>query len=340
MLTTNDISHATFNRFGYNKQFPSLSNYTCTDWKNKLSQLRVEREQELSYRVNECYRLRDLHKNQFDRCISSNQPTVPASASTPTVIAIDNFRQSSQDISFIKKYSIARIKYCPLLYTLDTNVSADHSQEIFLPEKYNNLVKYEKELPILKTLTQHISGVSPVIVSSASAQNYGDTSIPSVQLVNEQNKSSVETKRLSVSSVNTADKYRCIVYDQWPNREQVSKILGYKIEYSGTLAETGKKSKSISGKKSNRQTLTSMSKRVKREEKSKLLINHPITDLNPAVLESSPVIETNKQAKPAQSNLPDIIYPPSEKYSTTISIKRWLMKNSFCSGTPRTFPLL
>ncbi|CAF0750136.1 unnamed protein product [Didymodactylos carnosus] len=332
MLTTNDICKTTFKKFGYSKQFPLVSNYTCLEWKTKLSQLRIKREQELEHRVNECYRLRDLHKNQFDCCITANKQKVSEPLSTTTMIN-DDHQEKSQDVLFEKKHSILRIKYCPLLYTLDTNISTH--QETFVPEKYDKLVKNEKELSILKDLTQHIP--------STSEQDRENTNVPSTQLVNKQMKSSdVTTKRLSVSSVNTADKRRCIVYEEWPNIEQISKILGYKIQQkSMTPAVVEKKSSSplVTGR-SKRHALTSAAKRLKRETNPPLSRNDPPTLSSLAVLGSSPVVMNNLQMKPDKIKLPDIFCPSSESYSTTILIKRWLMKNDFCSGSSRTLPLL
>ncbi len=161
-------------------------------------------------------------------------------------------------------------------------------------------------------------------------------------------------RRPSVSSVASIDKKVNRVYEKWPDYNQISDIVGYRIDppVSKTLSPTVTSDK-LSQQKSNKSAGVSTSfKRVKnviglnpllaRRQSSKNKKTNK-SEIIPIIIDPPPPPPPMTAKPPVKDNrpkLPTLLCPSSTAYSSRIQTRQWLIRNHFSSNATRTLPLL
>jgi hypothetical protein len=170
-----------------------------------------------------------------------------------------------------------------------------------------------------------------------------------------------QQRRLSVSSVSSVDKRANKVYEKWPDYNQISEIVGYRIDPPPSKVITTDSSISahptdvITQRKRNKSTgfptaskqvknVISLNRSSKQRESPKLKkskkpdITPPVVIDKPApTIEKVPIQIPIKEHKP---KLPNILCPSSMTYSNRVQTRQWLIKYHFSSNAIRTLPLL
>ena len=150
-------------------------------------------------------------------------------------------------------------------------------------------------------------------------------------------------RNVSVSPVSSVDKRANKVYEKWPDYNQISEIVGYRINPPSPKIITSKSKSSRPSNAINRlkrnssteQNKTSSRTKQKSPKSKKPDVTLPIIDKPP-----SPIIEKVLINKEIQPKLPNILCPSSITYSNRIRTRQWLIKNNFSLNTIRTLPLL
>ncbi|UJR37437.1 hypothetical protein I4U23_030140 [Adineta vaga] len=294
---------------------------TASQAKKHLHDLRLQRQNQLTTTINECHRLQNVHKqiynHQFDsysieKPVNHQPKNVPPSPLNPP------------------KYSIPRLEYASVIYRQSKST---FEIEPLLDINDNNT------LPIIKELTSHISK-SPCVISNDRQEMYD---------LNQINRSLSAIKHdrqrcLSVSSISSLDKRTHRVYEKWPDYNQISEIVGYRIDPPPPKVITSniissRPSKSTNQQKRNSSTKTSTIPKQKKTSDRKLQKNNlASTVINK--LPPSPEISLTQPIEVIKPKLPNLLCPSSLAYSQRIRTRQWLTKHSFSSDPIRTLPLL
>jgi len=128
-------------------QNPPKSIITWNEAKKHLHDVRLRRQQQLTTNINECHKLHTLHKQIYNRQFEYS--SIEKSSDDKSL------KSTSYDCSTsIKKYSLPRIEYAPIIYrqaipTFEVETSS----------------KLETDTPIISELTQYLSETSSKIPS-------------------------------------------------------------------------------------------------------------------------------------------------------------------------------
>lgn len=158
-------------------------------------------------------------------------------------------------------------------------------------------------------------------------------------------------RRLSVSTVSSMEKQANRVYEKWPDYNQISDIVGYRIDPPSSKLLTAqpadknsrrkptkanrfptamKQLKNLAGLKgSPTRQQTPKSKKSKESNRVPTIVEPPT-----ASPPKPPPIKDN------QPKLPTILCPSSPAYSSHIQTRQWLVRNHFSNNAMRTLPLL
>jgi len=128
---------------------PTKPVITWAEAKKHLHDVRLRRQNQLTININECHKLRNMHKQVFNRQLDSN-PTEKPPDNKP-IKPINNEYSLSTN-----KYSIPRIEYAPVIYQQATPT--------FQVEKSS---KFEHDIPIVRELTE-----SPCAISNNKIEKY------------------------------------------------------------------------------------------------------------------------------------------------------------------------
>ena len=163
-------------------------------------------------------------------------------------------------------------------------------------------------------------------------------------------------RSLSVSPVLSVDKRTNKVYEKWPEYNQISEIVGYRINPSPAKKPTSntvpadpsaspsKRKKSIGFSAASKQiknliSLNSTSiKRnpTKRKQSTQTNVIPETNDKSSLAFEPLKIMPA-KEIKP---KLPNIICPSSTVYSNRAQTRQWLLKHNFSGNAMHTVPLL
>ena len=166
---------------------------------------------------------------------------------------------------------------------------------------------------------------------------------------------------LSVSPVSSADKRANKVYEKWPDYNQISEIVGYRIDppppnqitsnstssHRCAFPSLQKPNKSIDFSTASKQIKNAINlnppQTPPRRKISKTKQSKKINEVSPTIGKSLPIIEkilSNNPIGKVKPTLPAILCPSSKSYSVRIQTRQWLMKNNFSSNAIRTLPLI
>ncbi|CAF4879085.1 unnamed protein product [Rotaria sp. Silwood1] len=311
-------------------QNPIKSTITWAEAKKHLHEVRLRRQNQLASNINECHKLHTLHKQLFNRQFDSN--SIEKTPDVKLIKAI-NSEYSLQTI----KHSIPRIEYASTIYR-----KADPIFEIESSSKLDN------SIPIVKELTQYLSESSYTISNENKENNQSLSSIKKDQ-----------QRRLSVSSVSSTDKRANKVYEKWPDYNQISEIVGYRIEpkQSKIITSDAISSRpSLTRNQRKRNTairFPTTSKQIKnvmslnpsstRQKLSKIK-QATQTDVTPIIIDQPALpiehVPSTNLIKEIKPKLPTILCPSSVAYSNRVQTRQWLIKNNFSSNSMRTLPLM
>ncbi|CAF4638572.1 unnamed protein product [Rotaria sp. Silwood1] len=311
-------------------QNPIKSTITWAEAKKHLHEVRLRRQNQLASNINECHKLHTLHKQLFNRQFDSN--SIEKNPDVKLIKAI-NSEYSLQTI----KHSIPRIEYASTIYR-----KADPIFEIESSSKLDN------SIPIVKELTQYLSESSYTISNENKENNQSLSSIKKDQ-----------QRRLSVSSVSSTDKRANKVYEKWPDYNQISEIVGYRIEpkQSKIITSDAISSRpSLTRNQRKRNTairFPTTSKQIKnvmslnpsptRQKLSKIK-QATQTDVTPIIIDQPALpiehVPSTNLIKEIKPKLPTILCPSSVAYSNRVQTRQWLIKNNFSSNSMRTLPLM
>ena len=162
-------------------------------------------------------------------------------------------------------------------------------------------------------------------------------------------------RRLSVSTVLSTDKRAHRVYEKWPDYDQISHIVGYRInppESKKLDAPSVRRSAAAAAGVDHRKPtslarLASASKQIKAMNslKPSSARRHPSKDKKsprdppapPTLIEEVPV---QRPVKETTDIFPTLVCPSSLIYSQRIRTRQWLMSNNFALNSRRTLPLV
>lgn len=167
-------------------------------------------------------------------------------------------------------------------------------------------------------------------------------------------------RRLSVSSVTSHERRSNKVYEKWPDYNEISEIVGYRIDPpplkvttlntsisrpSGTRGQR-KRSSAIGFPMASKQIKNMVSlnpsptrvkvskvKQTTKTEPAPITIDK-LPESNDLIRVNNPIIQENKP------KLPTFLCPSSAAYSSRTLTRQWLMKNNFSSNVSRTIPLV
>ena len=143
MLSIGYPNHELFSACRRDKSQPAI---TCLETKKHLHDIRVQRQNQLTATINECHRLRTIHKEIFNRRFQSdNQDKPPISTSNDPVQKPRPFIDQNDSFS-TKKYAIPRMEHAAEIYR-----QASPTFELHTP------TKLDRERPIIEQLTQCIA---------------------------------------------------------------------------------------------------------------------------------------------------------------------------------------
>ncbi|CAF3496007.1 unnamed protein product [Rotaria sp. Silwood1] len=328
-------------------QNPIKSTITWAEAKKHLHEVRLRRQNQLASNINECHKLHTLHKQLFNRQFDSN--SIEKNPDVKLIKAI-NSEYSLQTI----KHSIPRIEYASTIYR-----KADPIFEIESSSKLDN------SIPIVKELTQYLSESSYTISNENKEKYYNKINkniYNSLLSFSNQSLSSIkkdQQRRLSVSSVSSTDKRANKVYEKWPDYNQISEIVGYRIEpkQSKIITSDAISSRpSLTRNQRKRNTairFPTTSKQIKnvmslnpsptRQKLSKIK-QATQTDVTPIIIDQPALpiehVPSTNLIKEIKPKLPTILCPSSVAYSNRVQTRQWLIKNNFSSNSMRTLPLM
>ncbi|CAF0927786.1 unnamed protein product [Adineta ricciae] len=297
----------------HRESFVSQPIVTAAQAKQHLHEIRLQRQNQLRTTINECHRLQNIHKQ-----IYNHAPQQWNSHSTEKHVNHQGRTVSSP--KRLPKYSIPRIEYASLIYR--------PSKSTF------EIDAVDKPLPIIKELTDHLSK-SPCAIFSNDRQEI-NRSLSAIKHDRQ--------RCLSVSSISSLDKRTHKVYEKWPDYNQISEIVGYRIDPPAPKVITSnitpsRPSKTRSQQKRNSSTKLSITPKPKqpsgRKSQKDTLI--PIVVEEPSLILEVPSVKATEEIKP---NLPDLLCPSSIVYSQRVRTRQWLMKHNFSCNPIQTLPLL
>ncbi|CAF0903327.1 unnamed protein product [Rotaria sordida] len=312
-------------------QNPNKSTITWTEAKKHLHDVRLRRQNQLAINVNECHKLQTLHKELFNRQFDSN--------STEKILDIKQPIKpiNSEYCLHTNKYSIPRIEYAPIIYRKSIPTFETESSS-----------KFDNNILIVKELTQYLSETSLTISNEKIENNRSLSPIKKDQ-----------QRHLSVSSVSSVDKRANKIYEKWPDYNQISEIVGYRIDPSPSKIITSdsissrpsatrnqrKRNTTLAFPTTSKQIKNAMSLNPSPTRRKPSKIKQSIkTDITPIIIDQSlPSIEqvlTINPIKEIKPKLPNILCPSSVAYSNRIQTRQWLIKNNFSSNSIRTLPLI
>ncbi|CAF1445527.1 unnamed protein product [Adineta steineri] len=296
---------------------------TASQAKKHLHDIRLQRQNQLTANINECHRLQAIHKQLFNHQLNSS-----SSSSSSSIEKCPDKKLINNDyVSYVNKYSIPRIKYASIIY-----------RQAIPTFELDPLVESKNDTPIIKELTHYLSELP--CTSSNERIRKNNRSFSSIKHDRE--------RSLSVSSVSSTDKRANKVYEKWPDYNQISEIVGYRINPPSSKLITSKTILSRPSNTNNQQKRTTSNKlptvskqkktssRTIQQKSSKSII--PSTTIEkPLSPELPPPPQPVKEVQPI---LPNLLCPSSLTYSHRIRTRQWLIKHNFSSNTIRTLPLL
>ena len=158
-------------------------------------------------------------------------------------------------------------------------------------------------------------------------------------------------RRLSVSTVSSVEKKANRVYEKWPDYNQISDIVGYRIDPPVSKTPTSRPAGSMPRRKHTKSTaFPTASKQIKnvvglkpptaRHQLSKNKKSNKI-NLEPIIPEQLPPPPPAPLLKtPIKPKLPTVLCPSSSAYSSHVQTRQWLVQNHFSTNAMRTVPLL
>ncbi|CAF3664459.1 unnamed protein product [Rotaria socialis] len=300
---------------------------TWAEAKKHLHEVRQRRQNELASNIKECHKLQAIHKQMFNHQVDSfSNEKLP---DIKPIKSINNEYSSSTN-----KYSIPRLEYASIIYR-----KAIPTFELEPPSKLEN------SLPIINELMHNLSETQNISSTPKIATNSLLLSVKTDQ-----------QRCLSVSPVLSIDKRANKVYETWPDYNQISEIVGYRINPSpekkptsdavpsDPSASRSKRKASIRFPAASKQikNLISLNSTSIRRNLSKA--KQPLqTNMTPATNDKSSLgIEPlkNTPAKEIKPKLPNIICPSSVAYSSRAQTRQWLLKHNFSGNAMHTVPLL
>ncbi|CAF2487710.1 unnamed protein product [Rotaria sp. Silwood2] len=311
-------------------QNPIKSTITWAEAKKHLHEVRLRRQNQLALNINECHKIHTLHKQLFNHQFDTN--------STEKAPDIKSTKSINNEYSLpTNKYSIPRMEYASTIYR-----KAIPTFEIESSSKFDN------DIPIVHELTQYLSENSCTISNEKIENNRSVSPIRKDQ-----------QRRLSVSSVSSVDKRANKVYEKWPDYNQISEIVGYRIDPTPSKIITSdslssrpsltrnqrKRNTTIGFPTTSKQIKNVMSLNPSPTRRKLSKIKQSIkTDVTPIIIDqptsSIEKILTINPIKETKPKLPSILCPSSVSYSNRIKTRQWLMKNNFSSNSMRTLPLI
>ena len=140
------------------------------------------------------------------------------------------------------------------------------------------------------------------------------------------------------------------VYEKWPDYNQISEIVGYRIDPPNSKLLTPQPSNTNLRRKHTKSTgFPTASKQIKNLVGLKASSNRQQTPKNkkssqinliPTIVEQPVVPPPKPPIKKPESKLPTILCPSSSAYSSHIQTRQWLVRNHFSTNAMRTLPLL
>lgn len=123
-------------------QNPVKSVVTWSEAKKHLHDVRLRRQNQLALNIDECHRLRNLHKQLFHAQLDSS-----SSSSSSMIEKSPSNKSLPLDYSLsINKYSIPRIEYASTIY-----------RQAIPTFEIDKSIKSETEIPMVKELTQSLT---------------------------------------------------------------------------------------------------------------------------------------------------------------------------------------
>ncbi|CAF2237147.1 unnamed protein product [Rotaria magnacalcarata] len=300
---------------------------TWVEAKKHLHEVRQRRQNELALNIEECHRLQTIHKQMFNHKVDSF-----SNEKLPNIKPIKSI--NNEYASSTNKYSIPRLEYASIIYR-----KAIPSFELEPPSKLDN------SLPIVNALVHNLSETQNISSTPKIANNPLLLSVKNDQ-----------QRCLSVSPVPSIDKRANKVYEKWPDYNQISEIVGYRINPSsknkptsdavpsGPSTSRGKRKTPtrFPGASKQIKNLISLNSTSMRRNLSKA--KQPMqSNMTPATNDKSSLgIEPlkNTPAKEIKPKLPNIICPSSIAYSSRAQTRQWLLKHNFSGNAMHTVPLL
>lgn len=313
---------------------------TWSEAKKHLHEVRLRRQTQLASNIDECHRLRHLHKQLFHgqlNCSSSLSSTIEKSSSNKSI-------PSDYSLS-INKYSIPRIEYASMIY-----------RQALPTFEIDKSIKSENESPIVKELTQSLTECPYTVPKRTMEKYWKSICCTDSRLLLFSSHSPLILKkkdlprRLSVSTVSSVTKQANRVYEKWPDYNRISDIVGYRIDPPNSKLLTPQPSNTSPRRKHTKSTgFPTASKQIKnlvglkvssnRQQSSKNKKSSTI-NLVPTIVEQPAAPPPPPPMKKSQSKLPTILCPSSPAYSSHIQTRQWLVRNHFSTNAMRTLPLL
>ena len=159
-------------------------------------------------------------------------------------------------------------------------------------------------------------------------------------------KKSSQLRCPSVSTVASVDKRTHQVYEKWPDYNEISRIVGYRIDPPPLKQPASQTISSRPSAMKNAAKRISMVKQVKNTTfrlsssttKNKRLLKMETIDkeVNPPVI----IVEPKAKKEDNIPQLPGPFCPTSMLFSQRIQTRRWLLKTNFSEHSIRTVPLI
>lgn len=143
MLTVEHSQHELFSPCRREKTKPVI---TCQETKKHLHDIRVQRQNQLTATINECHRLRTIHKEIFNRQFQANNQDKPTNPTDRDQLQVPQPSINPNDSFPTKRSAIPRMDHASELYR-----QALPTFELYPPSELNH------ELPIIEQLSQWVA---------------------------------------------------------------------------------------------------------------------------------------------------------------------------------------
>lgn len=279
---------------------------TGTEWKIHLQHLREQRQQQLHSTIDECQRLQQLHKELFHR---QWQPNAKFTRTK------DQARMNTSILPVTPDHRKARRDYT---FLIDQRLSSDI-------DEHQSLIHNSKSLTSLIPSSSH-----------GQPMNQVEAKLPS--------RSSETQRPLSVSTVDSEEKRAHKVYEKWPDYEQISQIVGFRIDPPKPKVSMPTESHSTTKKRNSSSRLVAATKQIKTivnlnvAATRRMKTTEPIPE-QPLMPPVGPMMIHFESAMSAVPRLPSSFCPSSMIYSQRIRTRQWLLKTNFAEHAMRTSPL-